>query len=438
MASPQVAQAKTAGSALDQIDAFLSQVSADYQKQAAESQKDKPENTPSEQSKPKSGDVSTSQRGLGKEQTADAEDSGSTVAKVSPNSDDGGPSSKQPGDGKADQPQLWAPGESSGNAQAQRHQETVQEKTARTIRLGNAILTKLAEAEAKKPAAPSVAATVTLKGEKVGVDKKEKKGAGAEKQAADTFLEKCAAVAAERANQYYQSFLAGMVKRAQDEAELANVDWEKLGVSKEALDAVGGTSGLLDKIAAEDPVAIMEGMGAPPPEAGGAMPPMGGAELGGAPGGAPAGGGQDMGAVADALAEAGVEPQDIDQAAQALNELFQSGVSPEEAAQAVSELVAEQGGGAGGAPGAGGPAEAAPEMGGAPAEMAGGAPAELSEPPAEAAPEAPAEESAEAPEEEKEKSEGESDKEGAQKTAAEKQAAYRMQVIKNHLRGNLK
>ena len=383
MASPQVAQAKTAGSALDQIDAFLSQVTGEYEKHAAESQKDKPENTSTEQAKPKAGDGSTSQRSLGKEQTDAAEASGSTIAKVSPNSDDGGPSSKQPGDGKSDQPQQSSPGESSGNAQAARHEATVQEKIGRTIRLGNAILNKLAAAQpqapAPKPAAKPAAAAPQ----------------GASKEGADAFIQKCAAIAEAKAIEYRDGYLYGMLKRAQDEAELANVDWAKLGVTKEAMDAVGGTSGLLDKIADEDPDSVMPeelaGAGGPPPEAAAAP-----AE----------GGGDSLDQAADALAAAGVQPQDIDQAAQALNELFQSGVTPEEAAQAVKELVDEQsGGGAGGPPGVEGM---------------------LPPPAAEEAAEAPVEEAAEAPAEEV--AEGE-------KAASDN---TRMNVIKGHLRGNLK
>ena len=429
---PQVAQAKTAGGALDQIDAFLSQVSSEYQKTAAESQQDKPSNTPAAQAEPKAGDVSTSQRGLGKEQTDAAEASGSTVNKVPANTD---ADNKQPGDGKGDQPQQSSPGEGKNNTGNVRHQETVQEKVARTVRLGNAILTKLASVTEDKT--KSVAATVTPAGTKVGTAPKTEKRAAAapapakgEKEAANAFFQKCAAIAEAKAIEYRDSYLAGIMKRAQDEAELANVDWAQLGVTKEALDAVGGPSGLLDKIAAEDPMAIMpEGMmGADPAAAAMGADP---AAMGAAPAGGP---GMDQ--AADALAAAGVEPQDIEQAAQALNELFQSGVSPEEAAQAVSELVAEQGGGdaAGAAPAPGG---AAPmDMAAAAAPAA--APAE---PPAEAAAEGeaaptPEHESSESPKEKE--SEGEGEKKSEEKEAAEKQAAVRMNVIKAHLRGNLK
>jgi hypothetical protein len=392
MASPQVAQAKTAGGALEQIDAFLSQVTSEYQKSAAdESQKDKPSNTPAAQAEPKAGEVSTSQRSLGKEQTDAAQASGSTVNVVAANTN---ADNKQPGDGKADQPQQTGADEKTTQV-TPRHQETTQEKVARTIRLGNALLSKLAESEAKKEGESEKQEKAEKKDEK----KDEKKAPAAKpgtvaaavaplvppampKVAADAFFDKCANVAAEKATEYFNGFLAGMLKRAQDEAELANVDWAKLGVTKEALDAVGGPSGLLDKVAAEDPAAVLpEGLAGMVPEAGAApegMPPEGMAPEGVAPGG-----GTDE--VADALAEAGVQPEDIDQAAQALNELFQSGVSPEEAAQAVQEIVSEQQG-AGAAP-----EGAAPEM------------------PAEAPP--------------------------AEKAAADMQ---RMNVIKQHLRGNLK
>lgn len=396
MASPQVAQAKTAGGALEQIDAFLSQVTSEYQKSAAdESQKDKPSNTPAAQAEPKAGEVSTSQRSLGKEQTDAAQASGSTVNVVAANTN---ADNKQPGDGKADQPQQTGADEKVTQV-TPRHQETTQEKVARTIRLGNALLSKLAESEAKKEGESEKQEKAEKKDEK----KDEKKAPAAKpgtvaaavaplvppampKVAADAFFDKCANVAAEKATEYFNGFLAGMLKRAQDEAELANVDWAKLGVSKEALDAVGGPSGLLDKVAAEDPAAVLpEGLAGMVPEAGAApegMPPEGMAPEAGA---APAGGTDE---VADALAEAGVQPEDIDQAAQALNELFQSGVSPEEAAQAVQEIVSEQQG-----------------AGAAPAEAAPAAPVE---PPV------------------------------AEKAAADKQAAQRMSVIKEHLRGNLK
>lgn len=388
MASPKVAQAKTAGGALEQIDAFLSQVTTEYQKSAAdESQKDKPANTPAAQAEPKAGEVSTSQRNLGKEQTDAAQASGSTVNVVAANTN---ADAKQPGDGKSDQPQQTGADEKTTQV-TPRHQETTQEKVARTIRLGNALLSKLAESEAKEE-------DESEKHEK-DEKKSEKKAPAAKpgtvaatvapimpKVAADAFFDKCANVAAEKATEYFNGFLAGMLKRAQDEAELANVDWAKLGVTKEALDAVGGPSGLLDKVAAEDPAAVLpEGLAGAAPEgmAPEGMAPEGAAPEGMAPEGAAPGGGTDE--VADALAEAGVQPEDIDQAAQALNELFQAGVSPEEAAQAVQEIVSEQQG-AGAAP-----EGAAPEM------------------PAEAPP--------------------------AEKAAADMQ---RLNVIKQHLRGNLK
>jgi len=385
MASPKVAQANTAGGALEQIDAFLSQVTTEYQKSAAdESQKDKPSNTPAALSA--KDNVSVNQGAAGKELTDAAQASGSTVNVVPANTN---ADAKQPGDGKADQPQQTGADEKTTQV-TPRHQETTQEKVARTIRLGNALLSKLAESEAKKEGESEKQEKAEKKDEK----KDEKKAPAAKpgtvaatvapvmpKVAADAFFDKCANVAAEKATEYFNGFLAGMLKRAQDEAELANVDWAKLGVTKEALDAVGGPSGLLDKVAAEDPAAVLpEGLVGAAPEAV-AAPEAGMAPEAGA-GAAPAGGTDE---VADALAEAGVQPEDIDQAAQALNELFQAGVSPEEAAQAVQEIVSEQQG-AGAAP-----EGAAPEM------------------PVEAPP--------------------------AEKAAADMQ---RLNVIKQHLRGNLK
>jgi len=432
MASPQVKSAKTAGEAMSLIDGFLSQVRGEHDKIAADttSQKDKPENTPTEQAQPKAGDVSTEQRGLGKEQTAEAE-SGPGPANVSKTPPNTNADATQPGDGKGkDQPQQTAVGDEKVPAQLQgelREEQTVQQKVARTVRLGNAILTKLAEEMSKNaPQAPARAPA------------KQAPATASQKTASDEFFQKCAQHAAAKAQEFFESYLHGMMKRAEDEGELAEIDWAKLGVTKQALDAAGGPSGLLDKVAAEDPAAILPPeLTVPPPgpeagmsgDAGGAMGAPDGA-AGAAPGGV------DANAIADALAEAGVSDADIDQAASALADLFQSGVSPQEAAQAVSELLQESGGAggeAGGMPGGMGDAEGGMPMGAPPPEMLappapeGGGAEPPAEPPAEAAAEGES-----APTEESEEEES-----GEEKKSEKEAAEVRRTVIKSYLRGSV-
>lgn len=321
------------------VDSFLRGVESQgaLEKTAEESQMDKAENTPANQSKAKGGEGKTEQTNLGKELSQDAKDSGSTIDSTPANSD---ADDKKPVDDQGNK-RLTVDDKvtEKGNIGPIRHQETTQEKTARAIRLGNAILQKIAEESEDKEKKEEHEA-----GESEDKEKKE------EKEATDTFFDKCAEISAAAAADFFESHLSGMLKRASDEADLKNADFAKIGVDQATLARMGGIPGLLDKVADDNPMAVMpEGMvgdasGGPAPEAAPgpeAPAPAEGGE-----------GGPGLDEVAQALSDAGVAPQDIDEAAQQVNELFQAGVSPEEAAQAINELMAEEGGGEGGEGGA--------------------------------------------------------------------------------------
>jgi len=161
-------------------------------------------------------------------------------------------------------------------------------------------------------------------------------------------MEKVASVAAE---EYRSSYLAGLEARQRDEANL-----QKNASHRLQIDAAGGVSALLDKIAMEDPAAVL------PPEALEGMPaeapmeaPMGEAPMEGGAEGAPSD--EELEMVASQLAEAGVAPEEIEKAIADLQEMQAAGVNPEDLAQALSEM--EPGDEAGGMP-EGMPAEAAP------------------------------------------------------------------------------
>ena len=402
---------KTAQGTLALIEDFLKPVREAAEKEAAAvSFKDTAAATLPNQEKQTADEGKINQTDLGVEQNQDAKDGGGTTDTTPENKDsdaDKVPDDQGPQTLDSDQPVRG-----KGNIGPIREQEITQEqKTARFERLANGLL---------KTAAEYAAGTSQVKLPAAKPAEKPKAEAApvveAEKTAEDQLVEKCAEASLEAAHEYFEAHLFGMLKRAQDEAELANADLGKLGISKEKLAQLGGISGLLDKTAQADPSAVMpeELLGALPgagaetvPAEAAALPgvlPGAGEDAGmgalpGAEAGVEAGGDvseEELGALTDALAEAGVSPEDIDQATQDIMDLFQAGVSPEEAAQAIGELVEEN---IGGEPGA---AE------GVPAEAAAEAPPVEEEPPAEA----PVEE----------------------KTASEKEARDRIDMIKNHLR----
>jgi hypothetical protein len=328
----------TAQQTLDVIGDFLSQIRSEKEAETV-SYKDKPEATPTEQSKPKASEGQVSQTSLGKEQTQAADDSNSTVDSTPANSDDKG---KKPVDDQGpktldtDQPIA-----EDGNIGPMRKQEITQEqKMARAARLGNAVLTKLAEelgAMGETTDEPPKEKTAE-DGDEVDVDDDEENKEAAD--AADEFLNSCLQKSAAYAQNAHDSFLLGMLKRAQDEAELAGADFEQLGITPDLLAKMGGASGLLDKVAQENPMAVMpEGYDMEMP--GGEMPGMEAGMGAGMPAEEAGMTEEDLAGLADALAEAGVAPEAIDEAAEAVEQLAEAGVSPEEAAEAIREVVDE-------------------------------------------------------------------------------------------------
>jgi hypothetical protein len=228
--------------------------------------------------------------------------------------------------------------------------ENLVEKAARAERLGNAILNTISAVIDKEAAANTPK---------------------------NRAFQKIAAESAAAAQEYYEAHLAGRLQRMEDEAEL-----RKANLPKEVLQKVGGISGLLDKIAMEDPAAVMPpGMamdGAPvgdiPAEdiseeeldalaeeltAAGMTPEdleaMLGEEAAGMEAAPLAGEGEGVAgpeeeAMIDDLAaqldEAGVTPEDLVAAFEDIEALQEAGVTPEELAQAVEEMVAEEEGAA--------------------------------------------------------------------------------------------
>ena len=312
----------TAQETLDVINDFLGQIRSEKEAETV-SFKDKPEATPTEQSKPKASEGQVKQTNLGKEQTQDADDSNSTVDSTPENSDEKG---KSPVDDQGTKTlDSDEPVAEDGNIGPMRKQEITQEqKMARAAKLGNAILRKVAEELG------AMGETDDEPEEKEGEEEEGEEKEGEEKEAVDAFLDDCLQKSASYAQNAHDSYLLGLLKRAQDEAELAGADFSQIGLDEETFEKIGGVEGLLDKVAMEDPAAVMpEGMEALPME--GAMPAEGGGEVTE----------DDLAVLSDALAEAGVEPEAIDEAAQAVSQLAEAGVSPEEAAQAIQEVVNE-------------------------------------------------------------------------------------------------
>ena len=446
---------KTAQDTVALIESFLEPVRAQAEKEAETvSFKDTAEATLPNQEKQTADEGKPKQTDLGVEQSQDAKDSGSTTDSTPENKDSD--ADKVPDDQGPKTLDSDETVKGKGNIGPMRSQEITQEqKSARFETLANALL-KTAEdflkAAEEAPAEPEVKpegeAEKTAEAPVQETDAKpEPKPEGeVEKTAEELVVEACADTSLEAAREYFEAHLHGMLKRAQDTAELENVDFGKLGISKEKLEQLGGIAGLLDKTALGDPAAVMPeellgalpGAGAPAPAEAPALPGvLPGPEAGlGAPapeaglGAGPEAGGdvseEELAALTNALAEAGVSPEDIDQATQDVMDLFQAGVSPEEAAQAIGELVEESIGGEGAAEAA--PEEAMGEGAPAPAPAPEAAPAPAPEAPVPA-PEAPAEEASPKKEEPEKEAEGE-------KTAEDKEARARVDAIKEQLRSS--
>ena len=304
---------------LDMISSYLQPFrdSAELSKVAAEqSYQDNSANNVSGNDSKNAKDTQTN---LGPEQSKDAQDAGSTVENETDNNDSMG--SAPTDDQGTVTMDVDQPVTSKGNIGAIQTQKTASEQ-ARVSGLANAILSKLsAEPIQKQASVAPVAAPVSS-------------------------MEK---VAADAAAEYHESFLAGMQARQRDEADL-----QKSASHQLEINAQGGVSALLDKIAMEDPMAVLppealEGMEAPMDEAPMDAPieapmdeaPMAEAPIGEAPMGGEAPSDGELEEIAAALAEADVAPEDIEQAISDLQELEAAGVDPQDLAQALSEGAGE-------------------------------------------------------------------------------------------------
>jgi len=328
---------KSGHDTLDLIDHYMTPMrdAAAMEKVAAESSyQDSSSNTVSGNDKKNASDTQTN---LGKEQSSDAKDGGSTVEDETDNNDSMG---KLPADDQGTvSMDIDEPITQNGNIGTLQTQEISQtQKTAseqtRVTGLANAILSRLDSAPAVQKQASAAPAVNVAEIE------------------AQTHMEK---VASDAAEEYRQSYLAGLQARQRDEDSL-----QKNASHKLQIDAAGGVSALLDKIAMEDPAAIL------PPEALEGMPaeaPMDAAPMEEAPmeGGEGAPSDEELEMVASQLAEAGVAPEEIEKAIADLQEMQAAGVNPEDLAQALSEM--EPGSEAGGLPAEAAPAEMA-EAGG--------------------------------------------------------------------------
>ena len=361
------------------IDTFLLPVRAQHAKEAALKEaaedssvsfKDTAPANPEEQAKQQPPE--TSQTNLGQEQTQAAVDSASNVNSVPPNSEE---DASQLSDTQGTQT-LGTDDKvtDKGNIGSMVITEITQEqKTARAQGLGNAILEVLyktagAEGDAAAPGeaggAPQAAAQAAAPEPTTqpGAVANDADGltAGNDKTASeeDPVLQKMAGEAAGAAQLYYEGYLQGMIKRAHDEAEVANA-----GIHPDLLEKAGGVGGLLDKVAMEFPEAVLpEGVdvGAeaapveaalPAPEGDAGLPPVpeGDAGLPPAPEEAMApegdlGGGEDPAdALAAALDEAGVTPEELAQAVEDVSALQEAGIEPEQLAESMTEILGEEG-----------------------------------------------------------------------------------------------
>jgi hypothetical protein len=385
------------------IQTFLSPIRAQAEKEASMKQaaedgsssfKDTKAANPEEQEKQEA--ASTSQTNLGKEQsTLAAENLPTPAPTAKPNSE---ADAAKPTD---DQGTKTLMVDQKADVGPVVQQEISQEqKMARAENLANGILNILAYGKEASDSGQGAAVDGEAGGSKVGQqpggqnpkvapqaparipNDLDGKAEGGEKTAA--FMGELDKTAALAAQDYFEAYRFGLLKRAQDELEV-----EAAGIDPSILAQFGGVQGLLDKVAEEFPEAVLpeEAMGGampmPGPDAamGGEMPmppeAMGGE---GVPGeGAPGEGGPDLETMAAALDEAGVTPEELQQAMEDVQALQEAGIPPEELANALSQVVDE-----GGAEGGMEPGEAA-EAG----EGAGEEPGEAAED------ESPAEEAAE-------------------------------------------
>lgn len=348
---------------MDLISTFLDPIRAQAEKEASMktaagnssgSFKDTSAANPEEQAKQQA--ASTTQTNLGKEQQALATEGcpqPATTAKPNSKADENKPTDDQGTKTlKVDQPTDQFPKEVS--------QEITQEqKVARVENLGNGILQILAnvkeasdkgngEAPDGEPGgtstSPAHQAAARIPNDLDGLAEGGDKTASAEDQVM-AMIDKTAALAAQ---EYFQGYRYGLMKRAQDEMEV-----QASGIDPSILEKVGGVPGLLDKVAMEFPEAVMPEEVMADEEAAEAVPESmeAGAEEG-----------DPLEAVAAQLDAAGVEPEELQQAIEDVQALSDANIPPEELAAALTEMT----GGGGEEP----PAEMAAEPAPAPEKEA--------------------------------------------------------------------
>ena len=141
-------------------------------------------------------------------------------------------------------------------------------------------------------------------------------------------------VAAQEANRFYNEYLAGLEKRARDEQLV------KQYVDQNTIKQYGGVDALLDKLAQENPEAVL------PAGAGGApaAPPAAPAASEGAP--AESGGEGDQEAMLEEIANnmeaMGVTAEDMEEAMTLLEDLKAQGYSEEDIAMAAADMLEDQ------------------------------------------------------------------------------------------------
>jgi hypothetical protein len=333
---------------LNVIDEFLTPMRDRMTKEAAAdnsvSFKDTDPNKIENQEKPSGGpnDGNTSYTSLGSEQTGDANDGGSNVGGIADNTDSDG---KSPVDDQG--PKTLDTDEKvvdKGNLGARRSQEITQEqKMARATGLANRIVESISSTLAQKQAAEEAQSQgqmqyaddthskpKTSDSGEFGDEFASNMASDYEKEASAA-LQKCASIAQVKAEEFYEACMLGMLKRAQDEAELANS-----GLDPRLIEAAGGVGAILDKVAMEYPEAVMpeEVMAAGGAEGGMELPPEGGAPEAG-----PEGGAEGLDELAAALEEAGVTPEELEEAFADVQALQEAGVTPDELSAALEESV---------------------------------------------------------------------------------------------------
>jgi len=166
---------------------------------------------------------STTQTNLGIEQTEDAKDGKSNVDSVKENSDADGTAFE---DSQGTQTMTTDDKVTSmGNIGPMRYQETNQ-KTARAAALGNSILDVLSKTAAHNTSTQAPAAETEM----------------------EHIFMKAASVAQEKADAYRDAFMLGLLKRAEDEAQVYQAACAG-ALPADLIQKAGGIDGLLDKVA---------------------------------------------------------------------------------------------------------------------------------------------------------------------------------------------